>query len=34
VISAVNARGQFWAVTYTGKLDAAAFVVFLENFMC
>jgi len=33
VISAVNARGQFWAVTYTGKLDAAAFVVFLENFM-
>jgi len=33
VISAVNARGQFWAVTYTGKLDAEAFVVFLENFM-
>ena len=33
VISAVNARGQFWAVTYTGKLDAEAFVVFLQNFM-
>ena len=33
VISAVNARGEFWAVTYTGKLDAEAFVAFLENFM-
>jgi transposase len=33
VISAVNARGEFWAVTYTGKLNAEAFVVFLENFM-
>jgi len=33
VISAVNARGQFWAATYTGKLDAESFVVFLENFM-
>ena len=32
-ISAVNARGEFWAVTYTGKLDAEAFVAFLENFM-
>lgn len=34
VISAVNARGEFWAVTYTGKLDAESFVVFLQNFMC
>ena len=33
VISAVNARGEFWAVTYTGKLNAETFVVFLENFM-
>jgi transposase len=33
VISAVNARGEFWAVTYTGKLDAESFVVFLKNFM-
>jgi transposase len=33
VISAVNARGEFWAATYTGKLDAEAFVVFLGNFM-
>jgi transposase len=33
VISAVNARGEFWAATYTGKLDAASFVVFLENFI-
>ena len=33
VISAVNARGQFWAATYTGKLDAEAFVEFLKNFM-
>ena len=33
VISAVNARGEFWAATYTGKLDAEAFVAFLENFM-
>ncbi len=33
VISAVNARGEFWAATYTGKLDAAAFVAFLQNFM-
>jgi transposase len=33
VISAVNARGQFWAATYTGKLDAEAFVAFLGNFM-
>jgi transposase len=33
VISALNARGQFWAATYTGKLDAEAFVAFLQNFM-
>jgi transposase len=33
VISAVNARGEFWAATYTGKLDAEAFLAFLENFM-
>src|SRR6266481_1399222 len=33
VISAVNARGEFWAATYTGKLDAEAFVAFVENFM-
>jgi len=32
-ISAVNARGEFWAATYTGKLDAEAFVAFLQNFM-
>ena len=33
VISAVNARGEFWAATYAGKLDAEAFVAFLKNFM-
>jgi transposase len=33
VISAVNARGEFWAATYTGKLNAESFVAFLENFM-
>ena len=33
VISAVNASGAFWAATYTGKLDAEGFVVFLRNFM-
>ena len=33
VISAVNARGEFWAATYTGKLNAVAFVAFLQNFM-
>jgi transposase len=32
VISAVNARGEFWAATYTGKLNAEAFVEFLKNF--
>jgi transposase len=33
VISAVNARGEFWAATYEGKLNAESFVLFLENFM-
>jgi transposase len=33
VISAVNARGEFWAATYTGKLNAEAFVAFLKNFL-
>jgi len=33
VISAVNARGEFWAATYTGKLNAEAFVEFLKNFI-
>lgn len=33
VISAVNARGEFWAATYTGKLNAESFMAFLKNFM-
>lgn len=33
VISAVNARGQFWAATYEGKLHAESFVLFLQDFM-
>lgn len=33
VISAVNARGEFWAATYEGKLNAESFVSFLSNFM-
>src|SRR6266481_369486 len=33
VISAVNARGEFWAATYTGKLNAESFILFLKNFM-
>ena len=33
VISALNARGEFWAATYTGKLNAEAFVGFLKNFI-
>ena len=33
VISAVNARGEFWAATYPGKLDAETFVIFLRDFM-
>jgi transposase len=32
-ISAVNARGEFWAATYSGKLNAESFVAFLKNFM-
>jgi transposase len=33
VISAVHASGAFWAATYTGKLDAESFVIFLRDFM-
>src|SRR3990172_9059195 len=33
VISAVNARGHFWAATYDGKLNAESLVLFLGNFM-
>lgn len=33
VISAINARGEFWAVTYSGKLNAESFVAFLGDFM-
>jgi transposase len=33
VISAVNARGEFWAATYDGKLNAESFVLFLQNFL-
>jgi transposase len=33
VISAVNARGAFWAATYEGKLNGESFVLFLKNFM-
>ena len=33
VISAVNARGEFWAVTYEGKLNAESFILFLQNFL-
>jgi transposase len=33
VISAVNARGEFWAASYTSKLNAEAFVAFLQNFI-
>ena len=33
VSSAVNARGEFWATTYDGKLDSESFVEFLKNFM-
>jgi transposase len=32
VISAVNSRGEFWAATYDGKLNAESFVLFLKNF--
>lgn len=33
VISAVNSRGEFWASTYDGKLNAESFVEFLKYFM-
>jgi transposase len=33
VISAVTARGEFWAVTYNSKLNAETFVLFLKDFM-
>lgn len=33
VISAVTARGEFWAATDTGQLDAESLVAFLKNFM-
>ena len=33
VISAVNAGGAFWAATYTGKLNAESFQLFLKDFM-
>jgi transposase len=32
-ISAVNARGGFWYNVYSGKLNAARFVEFLQDFM-
>jgi len=32
-ISAVNAQGAFWAMTYDCKLNADTFVLFLKNFM-
>lgn len=33
VISAVNSRGEFWAATYDGKLNAESFELFLRDFM-
>jgi transposase len=33
VMSAVTARGEFWAVTYTSKLNAETFVIFLKDFI-
>jgi transposase len=33
VVSAVTARGEFWAMTYTAKLNAEMFVAFLKSFM-
>ena len=32
-ISAVNARGAFWYMTYTGSLNAGRFVEFLKGFL-
>ncbi len=29
----MNARGEFWAASYPGKLNAEAFVAFLQNFI-
>lgn len=29
----MNARGEFWAATYSGKLDAESLVHFLKDFM-
>ena len=33
VRSAVNARGEFWAATHPGQLNAEAFVAYLGDFM-
>jgi len=33
VISAVTARGEFWAATYTAKFNAEMFLAFLQSFM-
>lgn len=33
VISAVNARGEFWATTYDGTLNSESFVLFLKDFV-
>ena len=33
VISAINARGEFWAATYDAKLNSETFVLFLQDFM-
>jgi transposase len=32
-ISAVNARGEFWYEVFSGKFNAAAFIVFLRHFL-
>ena len=32
-ISAVNARGAFWYEVFTGRFNAAAFIVFLRHFL-
>jgi transposase len=32
-ISAVNANGAFWYNVYTGRLNAASFIAFLEDFL-
>ena len=33
MVSAVSARGAFWANTYDGKLNAGSFELFLKDFM-